>query len=202
MQNDIISRISEIYSHIDKETEAFQNRTSLQCPPGCGKCCTSVKVEATVPEMLPLAQELFQQGEWYLWLERIAAADDERKCVFYQPDPVISVNGRCLVYPWRPTLCRLFGFAAVKNKKGLPEAVICEHQKKNMPEIAAAVKAAVPDGLPIPKFTDFSIQISSLDPCSEIRPIPINRAARLALERYGLAMQLAGSDSAGKAHIR
>ncbi len=198
MRNDIISQISVIYSQMDKETGTFRNITSLQCPPGCGKCCTSVKVEATVLEMLPLAQELFRQGEWSRWLEHIAAAEDDRKCVFYQPDPLVSENGRCLIYPWRPTLCRLFGFAAVKNKNGLPEAVICEPQKKNTADIVAAVRAAVLNGLSIPKFTDFSIQISACDLCSENRPMPINRAARLALEKYGLAMQMAGADSAGE----
>lgn len=190
MQKNIISGISAIYSQIDKETETFRAKTSLQCPPGCGICCTSVKVEATVLEMLPLARELFQQGEAFRWLEHIPEADDERKCVFYQPDPLISVKGRCLVYPWRPSLCRLFGFAAVKDKNGRSEAVICKYQKKSMPRIAAAVKAAVLNGLSIPRFTDFSMQISALDPSPENRLIPINQATRLALEKYGLALQL------------
>jgi hypothetical protein len=60
---DLIAELIELCEEIDRRTAAFQAPTGLYCPVGCGICCSSVTVEATVPEMVPAARELFRRGE-------------------------------------------------------------------------------------------------------------------------------------------
>ncbi|MBS3906955.1 MAG: YkgJ family cysteine cluster protein [Syntrophaceae bacterium] len=50
------------------------------------------------------------------WLERIASVRETERCVFFHPDPLIPGNGHCQLYVFRPSVCRLFPFAAMKNE--------------------------------------------------------------------------------------
>ncbi|OQX23610.1 MAG: hypothetical protein BWK80_25130 [Desulfobacteraceae bacterium IS3] len=143
--------------------------------------------------MLPLAEELFRRNEAADWLARLAEVGDTDSCVFYQPDPLIPGNGRCRFYSRRPSLCRLFGSASVKDKNGKAILAACVCQKKAFPSIVESAGKAVSEGLVSLNFTDFSIQFSGIDPYLGTRLLPINRAARIALEKYGLEMQMADS---------
>jgi Fe-S-cluster containining protein len=199
MKKDIIFKILTIFSEIDGKIAESQSLTQLHCPPLCGICCsTSRKVEASVIEMLPLAEELFRRGEAADWLERLSQVGDTAPCVFYQPDPLISGNGRCGFYSWRPSVCRLFGFASVKDKNGKPILAACIYQKKAFPALVESAGKAVAEGLVSLNFTDFSLQFSGIDPYLGTRLLPINRAARIALEKYGLEMQMADSQHFSK----
>jgi len=193
MEKDVIFRILTIFSQIDRKIAEFQSVTTLHCPPLCGKCCTSNKIEVSVAEMFPLAEELFRRDEAVVWLGRLSAAGDTDICLFYQPDPLIPGNGRCQFYSWRPSVCRLFGFASVKDKKGKPKLAACARQKISFPSIVESAGNSVQSGLIALNFTDYSIQLSGVDPYLGSRLLPINRAARIALEKYGLEMQMAGS---------
>ena len=138
-------------------------------------------------EMLPLARELFRRGEAYEVLEHLRSDGDTGMCVFFVSDSIASFQGHCRYYSWRPTVCRLFGFAARKNKRGKQDAAFCERQKEWAPALIAAAGNALSRGLRAPDYTHFSIRFSALD--SEL--MPINRAIRMALERYGLRVQMA-----------
>jgi hypothetical protein len=140
-----------------------------------------------VTEMLPAAQELFQRGEAYRVLESLRSDGDTGMCVFFAMDSDPSFKGHCRYYSWRPTVCRLFGFAARKNKQGSQDAAFCERQKKWAPALVAAATDAFSGGLKAPGFTNFSVRFSALD--NEL--MPINRATRMAVERYGLWVQMA-----------
>lgn len=190
MNGDALKQVTDLYNQIDEQTAAFQAATDLHCPTGCGKCCENPEVQATVLEMMPLALELWRRGEVEQWLERVADLNEAESCVFYHPDPFVSVNGRCSVYPWRPTLCRLFAFASVKNKHGKPELAACVRHKETIPELVAQAKEAIAAGLAAPNFADIAIQVSNLDPCLGSELLPINQALRLALQRVGLMAQL------------
>lgn len=198
MHDDVICHILNIYSEIDCQIAAFKNITGLYCPSGCGKCCASAKVEATVLEMLPIAEELFRRGESLQWLDRIHTANESGTCVFYHPGPdtVMTQKGCCLMYSRRPVVCRMFGFATVKNKNGKPELALCRYHKESSPFLAESVRKAILNGLPVPSFTEFSIRISCLDPCIGTQLVPINRALRLALEREGIRIQMTGAQYA------
>lgn len=179
----------QLYRRIDKSMKRRSQASGLSCPDSCGACCTSPKVEATVLELLPLARELWQQGRADSWLERLAAAD--APCVFYDPDPNLPGNGRCRVYFWRPLICRLFGFSYRKNKYGIPELVTCRIIKSTCPDRYARVmqqhssEAVTPMTQPA-CMSDNSAKLAAIDPSLGTRLLPINQAARQAIERMGL----------------
>lgn len=192
MNTDVIERLLALYQQIDEETTAFQAATGLQCPAGCGRCCANPEVEATPLEMLPLAIELFRQGEAQYWLERLADHNELGVCVFYQSDPLIPGNGRCGVYAWRPAVCRLFGYATVKNKQGAPEFAACRHHKQTVPATVEIAKAAVTAGVPTPDFSQYGIEIANLDPNLGQGQMPLAQALKIAIERVGLIAQFGG----------
>jgi uncharacterized protein len=185
----VAQQVMELYTQIDQKIAAFQQATQLHCPPGCGACCENPQVEVTPLELLPLAIELFQRGEATDWLERVSTELLPDVCVFYKPDPLIPGNGRCQVYPWRPTLCRLFGFATVRNRLSQPELAACVRHKATQPDQVAQAQAAIAQGLPAPNFAELSQQVANLDPYWGTQPMPINQALRVALERVGISYQ-------------
>jgi len=134
-----------------------------------------------------LAQELFQRGEAYHMLEHLKSVGDTGMCIFFIPDSNASFKGRCRYYSFRPTVCRLFGFAVRKNKRGRQNAAFCGRQREWAPALVAAAEDALHKGLKAPDYTNFSIRLSALDS----KHIPINRAIHMAVERYGLRIQMA-----------
>jgi len=184
-----IEQLMGIYAEIDAQISTFQAATGLQCPSGCGKCCTNPEVETTPLEMLPLAWELLERGEANLWLDRTAEKNEQGVCVFYQPDRIVPENGRCSVYTWRPALCRLFGFAAVRTKQGKPELAACVRHKEIFPEIVETAQTSIEQGLALPIFADFAQQIANIDPELGRSRLPINQALRVAIEKLGLFRQ-------------
>jgi Fe-S-cluster containining protein len=188
MGSGFVSKVVELYAVIDRHTSALQAATGLHCPPGCGRCCSSEEVEATVVEMLPLAVEVFRLGEAERWLELIDRGNSSEACVLYQADVLVSGNGRCSFYAWRPIVCRLFGFAAVKNKHGKPELVACAREKEIMPLAVVRAQEGFAAGAQAPNFTDYSLQIRGLEPGGSL--MPVNLAVQLALEREGLRRRL------------
>ena len=151
-------------------------------------------METTVTEMLPLARELFQRREAYQVLERLISDGSEGMCIFFIPGSSESTDGHCLYYSYRPTVCRLFGFAAWKNKRGIQEAAFCKRQKEWSPALVATAEDAISKGLNPPDYTHFSIRFSALD--HEL--MPINRAIHMAVERYGLMVQMAEKTVVGR----
>lgn len=182
------SRVLVIHHQIDAQTAAFRAATGLGCPTGCGRCCDNPQIEATPLEMLPMALALIHQGEAAAWLERVRRQAPLGTCVFYQADPAISGNGHCQKYTWRPLLCRLFGYAAVTDKQGLPVLSACSRLGEQRPEQLAAVQGAIATGCPVPKFADWQVRLTQLDPYWGHQHLPINQALMVALERVGLAL--------------
>jgi len=188
----LASKVMASYAQIDQLIDGFVAATQLQCPTGCGWCCSSPNVEATPLEMLPLALELFRRGEALGWLERLTQDNETSTCLFYQPDPLVPENGRCQVYPWRPTVCRLFGWSTVTNKSGQPELLTCVRHKTVTPEVVTAAMDAIANGLEAPSMTELSQQVANIDPELGRQRMPINQALRVALLRVGLELQLNG----------
>jgi uncharacterized protein len=171
--------IKEIFNEIDLQIETLQKASGLQCPTGCGKCCENPQVETTTLEVLPLALELLQRNEAEYWLEQASKSNYSGVCIFYQPDPAIAGNGRCGVYAWRPALCRLFGFAANRNKHNQSELAACKIHKQTMPEVLATLPVEL-----APNFSDFSMQLRNLQP-DQSNLIPINQAVAIAIQKVG-----------------
>lgn len=192
---ELIEYLSALYGEMDRQTEEFRKATGLHCLPGCGQCCESEVPEVTAIEMLPAAEELFSRGEALEWLERILRVGERGRCVLFQPDPTVRGNGRCRLYPFRPSLCRLFSFAAMKNREGQMELQTCRRQKEEMPLLVNRAQEAIGKGLAAPSFDSFFLKMVALEPGLRRHRVPINRALRIALERIGLNDQLKESES-------
>ncbi len=180
----LIGQVAHIYEETDRLILRFQDATSLYCLEGCGSCCATQTVEATPLEALPLAQEIYRRrGE-----ERVLAELEEREregsqvCLFYEPDPREEGKGRCGEYSFRPLLCRLFGFAARRNRQGEKEPVFCRLVKQSHPEVVLGAHQAVAQRMEIPIFQDLFQRVASLEPSLGYRLLPINQAVREALE--------------------
>ena len=188
MNHRVSAQVSQCYGELDDEIATFQAATGLHCPPGCGQCCQHPEVEATPLEMLPLALELSRQGEAMAWHARLTAIAGLSPCVLYQPDQHIPGNGRCQMYEWRPTVCRLFGFAAVKDKFGQSHLAVCARHKQSCPEAVAHATAAIAQQVPIPHFADWQMAIAQIDPAWGYERLPINDALKVAIERVSLGL--------------
>jgi uncharacterized protein len=211
MDSQLVPQVMAVFAAIDQQTAAVQQTTGLQCPPGCGKCCQSPTVEVTVLDCIPYALELVQQEQAEAVLQQLVdlqgadlqgdsqaradlPADRQRTtCVFYQADPAIPGNGRCGIYPWRPALCRLFGFAATRNKYGQPELAACVEHKAMQPEMVAQTQARVAAGLAVPVFTQIAEQMMAIAPNLGTEYLPINQAWQRAIEHVGLWWQFRGT---------
>jgi Fe-S-cluster containining protein len=167
-----------VYTEIDAATEAFRRGSGLACVEGCGACCRKPGIEARVVEMLPAALALTAAGTAAEWHERATAVADGA-CVFYQPDPEDPRRGRCGNYEHRPSVCRLFGFAAVKRRDGRPELASCRPMK----DAFAATLAAL-DPAAAPAFADYGLKVGLATAHSGLSELlPINTALARALEK-------------------
>lgn len=177
----------DLYSQIDKLVAEFQIKSGLRCPSGCGSCCQTADVEATIPEMLPLAMEILRDGQAEYWLERLKDPDHPYRCALYSENPVPHGNGHCRYYAQRPALCRLFGFSAVRNRNGKKILALCRQMKQYSPGIA---DQALEISEQAPCFSEIYTWVYDLDPTQGARPLPINVALAAAIERVGLQMTL------------
>lgn len=114
-------------------------------------------------------------------LELAARAGDGR-CVLYAADPEDPRRGRCTAYADRPSICRLFGFAARRDRQGRAELVACSTMRATDPSTVAAAAEAVRDGAEVLVMGDVTHALAAERPDDGVRQEPINRALRAALE--------------------
>jgi Fe-S-cluster containining protein len=193
-----LERLKSLFERIDAETGSFARASGLACPPGCGACCLSPEVEATELEMDVLAEHLADEGLAEVVLERIDAVGEAAPCVIYQPQPGHPERGRCGHYAQRPTLCRLFAFAAVRGKSGKPQLAACHVHRETQPEAAAAAARAVEQSiLAAPLYTHAASELLSIDPERGAARMPINQALKRALQRSLLRRALRSTGVTG-----
>lgn len=182
---DLPSEVIRTYREIDRKTGRLQAATGLRCPSGCGACCESPEVEATVPEALPLAHEIYRRKEEEAVLRAVEERENrgDLRCALYLLDPVSPGKGRCSYYQFRPLLCRLFGFASRKNKHGDLEFCPCRVIKQRSPEAVRRAEIRISKGLDAPVYQESFVRIASMDPGLGYRRLPINRALKEALEQ-------------------
>lgn len=189
VNHDVALALTQLYRDINDQCAAFQAATGLYCPAGCGQCCETPEIDTSPLDLVPMALELIRRGEAADWLAR--ARHGASTCVFYQADDQIPGNGRCQMYLWRPTICRLFGFAAVTDSVGTPKLAACTRHQQLYPELVAMAQVAIANGLSVPRFADWQIQVAGLDPHWGHHLMPINQALIVAIERVGLALAYA-----------
>jgi len=186
-----VHAVAAVHAAIDVQTEAFSHSTGITCPPGCGACCHSPHVEAAIADVMPLAEEIVRRGEAAAVLARLNDASDLR-CVLFDADADDVMKGRCSMYAWRPSVCRLFGFAGRRDADGQPQFTACRVHTQLMPEVVAAAREAVASGtIALPILSDLAGQASAVASGASATPRPINDALRQAIMHVGLQMQLA-----------
>jgi len=182
--HDKADRVTGIYRLADKSTAVFRKASSLSCPAVCGECCLNPTLEVSELEMIPLACELLRLGKVDEWYKRAQAVNFEGRCIFYTSD---NGCGKCRVYPFRPLVCRLFGFSGNNDKYGRPRLVTCGRLKQVYAGgIEQVLERVANRDLKVPLMADFAMRVSSVSPDIAKNSVPINMAFRKAVERVEL----------------
>jgi Fe-S-cluster containining protein len=187
--NKLIKKVLVVFRAVDRAVKTFQQKTPLSCESGCGRCCLSPRVETTVLEMYPLADFLLKTGEAEKWYTVAQDKLFQGPCIFYSPDALQPGKGRCQVYPFRPAICRLYGFSAFIDKYGAKRLATCVVIKNNMGRVMADIQKRIAQGLKIPVMKDFSARFVQLHPMLGGQYRPINAAFKEAVERLAVLSQ-------------
>jgi Fe-S-cluster containining protein len=162
MQSEILcSSVLTLLAGAETAAIRFGRDSGLACPGGCGDCCSSQKPEDSVLSALPAARWAVE-SDFVEALEAAALERPEGPCVFFDAD----ADKHCMIYPLRPLVCRLFGFAGRRDKHGLVQYRPCRRMKD-------------PDGpgpATVPVFSDFSARIDGLYPPLGRERLPLNLA--------------------------
>ncbi len=191
---DLVPRVQSLFSQIDQGIVEFQLKTGLRCIAGCGQCCAEADVFTTVLEMLPVAHEILCRGKADYWLSRINEQIPNNLCVFYRAEIAAEDPGHCTSYLLRPSICRLFGYAAVRSRRGSKILGVCKAVKPFNSEAATRAVELQDEAL---SFPEIGSQVYAQDPVLGSRLLPINHALREALMCLGLQMQIAQSENLG-----
>lgn len=191
-----LEALLDFYREVDSVTDRFKKQGKVDCLASCRECCrtSAANIEVSIFEFLPLSIHLWQAGKAEFWLARTAEAAPDSPCVLLNDDVLLQPEGGCRFYAWRPLLCRLFGFSAVKNKYGRPVVALCRRITQKNPGLRERLQALVDSGLPVPINSYYARRVSLLNPALGQRRYPINKAFLLALETTGYRLALAGEN--------
>jgi Fe-S-cluster containining protein len=167
-----------IYAEADRLTAAVADATGLACPTGCGACCVRTQPHVSVADVAPLARAAIAAGEGEA-LHARATALGAGPCALFAPG---QLPGGCTVYAIRPIICRLFAFAAVRDKRGAPELAICREHSAADPGARGRVDAYLSAGGEVAMFADLQSEAHEPDD-GPAALVPINHALVAALER-------------------
>lgn len=174
--------VEELFERLDNEINTFKSETSLHCLTGCGKCCSKPDIDASPLEFLPWAFYLFLNGkaeEVLLELDNSSISN----CHIYKPFALLEENnGSCSNYRFRGLICRLFGYAASRDKYGKLRLATCKIIKEGQQEDFNNTEEAISKGLYVPIFTDYYMQLSQIDYQLATITLPINQALKIAIE--------------------
>ena len=175
--------VEGLFEQLDLEISEFQDKTKLHCLSGCGNCCTNPTMEASPLEFLPWAFHLFLNGKAEDTLKTLNSKEKKSLCHIYTPLNIIDSNlGRCSNYKYRGLICRLFGYAASNDKYGKKRIVTCTIIKENQKDFHQDTVEAISNGLYVPMFTDYYMQLAQIDFNMGNIIVPINKALKLAIE--------------------
>lgn len=174
--------VNELYQNLETEIKTFQTQTKLSCVVGCGKCCSTPDIDASPLEFLPWAFHIFIEGEAE---EKLTILNNTTtpNCYLYQPKSIEEyTKGQCSDYKHRGLICRLFGYGATTDKYGQLRIASCNIIKEGQKENFDKSTEAINNGLQIPIFTEYYMQLSQIDFRMGNVFVPVNKAMKLALE--------------------
>lgn len=177
-----VQEIEILFSRLEEELKTFTATTHLFCNAGCGKCCTNPTMEASPLEFLPWAFHLFKIGEAESTLEKL---NNYSNPICYNYNPISDLdlhNGSCNTYKYRGLVCRLFGYGATKDKFAQLRLATCSIIKEQQIENYNKTNEAINNGLSVPIFTDYYMNLSQIDFRLGNVYVHINKALQLAIE--------------------
>lgn len=185
-------QVAAVYKEMSVTFSEYQNSLALACPSECGACCLVPTIEASPLEMLPTAIALFDQGRAFQVLQDIESAPS-LQCVFYKKSSFDGSLGRCTSYETRPSICRIFGVAARKNKTGNRELSACrvlksEYRERYLGLTDEEIKHA-------PLMSEWKYKVAVLEEILPAKDRPINEALKIALQKVLLTSQYSPDDS-------
>ncbi len=184
VSDEIVSAVEMVYSELEKHLEKINSQTRMKCQHLCNACCNKTDIEASPIEFIPLAATLYQSGLIDEFLIRLDESDKTGYCVLFSPDAWKNGEWACLQYEKRGLICRLFGYGYRISREGIPELVTCKVLKENCPDEIAKARLLgneQPDLVPI--FSNYFMQMYSINPDLGTTLIPINQAIRKAIEK-------------------
>lgn len=179
---ELARRVEAVYGEMADTFSLYQQQHGLGCQAGCGECCLSPSIEATVLEVLPLALYLFDQGKAEQTLTQLEALAEPQSCFFYQRLSFDGRQGQCSVYLQRPSICRMFGVAGYRNKQGQKSVSVCKVIKANHPLAYQQTLIAL-ESDPPPMMLSAQEEVNQLDYDMGKQFLPINDAIKQALEK-------------------
>lgn len=174
--------VENLFDRLEQESTNFKSHTNLHCNSGCGKCCTNPEMGASPLEFLPWAFHLFLNGKAE---EMLVELDNENSslCHLYKPHTIFdNSKGSCKDYRYRGLICRLFGYAASRDKFGELQLATCKIIKEEQQENFKNTEEAIKKGLYVPVFTDYYMHLSQIDFRLGTTSLPINQALKIAIE--------------------
>jgi Fe-S-cluster containining protein len=177
-----VKEVNQLYAQLDIDINSFRKQSGIYCFSGCGKCCTKSDIEASPLEFLPLAFDWFKQGRAEEMLKSLQN-DSSLNCILYKPISILDQSsGSCGHYQFRGLICRLFGYAAGKDKYGELRLITCklikEQQVDNYNEAIAMLKR----NEQVPIFSDYYKRLMQIDFRLANQMLPINEAIEIAVE--------------------
>lgn len=177
-----VKLVEQLFQELEHEIEHFQSESKLHCILGCGKCCTTPDIDASPLEFLPWAFHLFLNGKAEETLEELNKKTN-LSCHLYRPLTIVdTTSGSCSNYIYRGLICRLFGYAASRDKYAKLRLATCKIIKENQHENYLNTVEAISNGLYLPIFSDYYMNLSQIDYGLGTLILPINQALKRAIE--------------------
>ena len=186
MNPQITRKIMNLFARIDNQISNLIWHTGLRCPDYCGRCCYNKRVDISPLELYPLVSFFIHTGALEIWLEKLYNPDTGVTCIFHQSDPLNPDKGRCLVYSFRPCVCRLFGFSGRIADTGEHIMLPCKVQSKEYPEAVQMARHFVQGQKKIPLLTGYKQRLMHLDPELGNKYMPMNQAIKFVLEKAAI----------------
>lgn len=177
-----VEEVEALYQKLELEVSAFQTKSQLSCLAGCGKCCTNPEIDTSPLEFLPYALHLFLNGKAQETLTNLNN-NPATHCSLYKAHSALDPSkGSCSDYKYRALICRLFGYGANKNKYNQLQLVTCKIIKEKQKDTFEKTNQDINNGLEVPIFTDYYMNLSQIDFKLGNIILPINKALAYALE--------------------
>ncbi len=151
-----LAAIADFYDSIEHSFDRFTEEAHISCPSGCGECCREFTPPVTSSEALAIAAwTYFVQERDVRPLMRFTVTG--KGCPFADQ---MREGGKCTIYQVRPLLCRLFGAAATRTKRGLEFRRCSKNpEPETMPELIT--EAEMPSDPPV--MDVFGLRLEELE---------------------------------------